>query len=203
MLDKLTGETQRGILSLLRRTPHTVTDLAVALGLTDNAIRTHLAALSRDGLVEAVGTHRDTGGKPARLYGVTREGGELFPKAYALALNGLVQEIIRTRGSDEAVALLRRVGAEAAAGITAPNDLNGRVALAAETLRSLGADLDVQHHGEGWELKGYACPLSAVTSEHPAVCSIVTALVSEITGKPVTECCDRSGAPKCGFRIAG
>ena len=41
------------------------------MGLTDNAVRTHVAALERDGLVEPVGTQRDTGGKPARVYALT------------------------------------------------------------------------------------------------------------------------------------
>src|SRR5438094_753829 len=83
-LERLIGETQLRLLGLLRRSRQTITSLAEALGLTDNAVRMHIAALHRDGIVEQVGTQRDTGGKPARLYGLTRAGEELFPKAYAL-----------------------------------------------------------------------------------------------------------------------
>src|SRR6266566_3178629 len=83
----LTGEMQSKLLGLLRRARQTITGLAAALGLTDNAVRLHISALRRDGFVEDVGTMRDTGGKPARLYGLTREGEELFPKAYALVLH--------------------------------------------------------------------------------------------------------------------
>src|SRR5436190_24175281 len=95
-LERLIGETQARLLGLLRRSRQTITSLANALGLTDNAVRLHIAALRRDGIVEDVGKQRDTGGKPARLYGLTREGEELFPKAYALVLGKLVQEIVRT-----------------------------------------------------------------------------------------------------------
>src|SRR3982751_1249831 len=115
-LDHLIGETQARLLKLLRRSRQTITGLAHALGLTDNAVRMHVAALHRDGIIEQVGTQRDTGGKPARLYGLTRAGEELFPKAYALVLGKLLEEVVRTEGRDRAIELLRSVGAQAAAG---------------------------------------------------------------------------------------
>ena len=70
-------ETTRGqIVALLRRGARTVEDLAKALGLTDNAIRAHLAALERDGLVRPDGSRRGIGaGKPALVYGVPPEAG--------------------------------------------------------------------------------------------------------------------------------
>src|SRR5688500_9708343 len=89
-VERLVGETQAKMLQLLRRSRRTINDLSESLGLTDNAVRTHVAALSRDGIIEPVGTQRDTGGKPARLYALTEAGEELFPKAYALVLAGAV-----------------------------------------------------------------------------------------------------------------
>ena len=109
-VERLTGETTSKLLSLLRRSRLTITALADALHLTDNAVRTHIAALERDGIVEHVGTQRETGGKPARVYALTGEGEELFPKAYALVLGGLVEEIARADGWERATALLRAVG---------------------------------------------------------------------------------------------
>ncbi|HEU4570051.1 MAG TPA: ArsR family transcriptional regulator [Gemmatimonadales bacterium] len=202
LIPKLAGETQAKLLKLLRRGPHTIGTLAEALGLTDNAVRTHIAALGRDGLVEQRGSVRDTGGKPARLYALTSLGEDLFPKAYAAALQGLLEEIAAKDGWDRAVALLRAVGTRAAATIPAPADLAGRVTAAAGALRDLGADLDVRKTAAGWELKGYACPLSALTAEHHQVCALVTALVAEVTGRPVDECCEYDGGPRCRFRVA-
>ncbi len=54
-VERLTGETTSRLLSLLRRSRLTITALADALHLTDNAVRTHIAALERDGIVEHVG----------------------------------------------------------------------------------------------------------------------------------------------------
>lgn len=202
-VERLTGETRAKLLNLLRRSRQTITGLADGLGLTDNAVRTHVAALERDGIVEQVGTQRDTGGKPARVYALTGEGEELFPKAYALILSELMEEIARVDGWDHATALLRAVGERAASGAAAPADQEGRVAAAAAALRSLGGEVEVQRTEHGYTLQGYACPLSAVTAKHPQVCALAQALVEAITGQSVTECCERNGRPRCKFRLDG
>jgi predicted ArsR family transcriptional regulator len=202
-LQRFIGETRVEMLRLLRRSRQTITSLADALRLTDNAVRTHVAALERDGLVEPAGVQRDTGGKPARIYELTPEGEELFPKAYALVLTGLVEEIARTEGSERAMALLRSVGRQVAASVARPGDAAARVEAAAAALRGLGGDLELLQTADGWRLQGYGCPLSAVTAKRPEVCALAHALVEEITGRPVTECCDREGRPRCGFQVAG
>jgi predicted ArsR family transcriptional regulator len=201
-LGRFMGDTQAALISLLRRSHHTITSLANALRLTDNAVRLHVDTLRRHGIVADVGTQRDTGGKPARVYGLTPEGEELFPKAYAFALAGLVEEIARRDGRERALELLRAVGARAAAGAQRSGDAGDRVATAAAVLRSLGGDVDVQRSDSGWRLQGYACPLSGVTSHHPEVCALAQALVEEITGRPVTECCQRGDRPRCAFEVA-
>lgn len=200
---RLLGETQARMLGLLRRSHQTITGLADALGLTDNAVRMHVAALHRDGIVEHVGTLRDTGGKPARLYGLTREGEELFPKAYALVLGKLLEEIVRTHGRERAVKLLRAVGARAAGSAPRGTNPKRRLEAAAQLFRDLGSDAEVEKTAKGWRLQAYGCPLSAVTVGHPELCELGKALVEEVAGEPVTECCQRGAHPRCGFEIAG
>ena len=202
-VERLVGETRAKLLNLLRRSRQPITGLAEGLGLTDNAVRTHVAALERDGIVEQVGTQRDTGGKPARVYALTGEGEELFPKAYALVLGELLEEIARVDGWERATALLRAVGQRAASGAAPAPDQETRVATAAAALRSLGGEVEVQRTAQGYTLQGYACPLSAVTAKHPQVCALAQALVEAMTGQPVTECCDRDGRPRCRFRLDG
>ena len=200
-VERLVGETQARVLHLLRRSRRTINDLSESLGLTDNAVRTHVAALSRDGIIEPVGTQRDTGGKPARLYALTEAGEELFPKAYAMVLAGLVEEIARRDGRERADELLRAVGARAGSGVPRPDDRPGRVEAAAAALRSLGGDVEVQPTDAGWRLQGFGCPLSSVTAAQAQVCALAQSLVETITGRPVTECCDRSGRPRCAFQV--
>lgn len=201
-LERLFGETQIRILGLLRRSPQSITALADALNLTDNAVRMHVAALHRDGIVEPAGTERDTGGKPARLYALTREGEELFPKAYAVVLGALVEEIVRTQGQERAIMLLRKVGAQAASGARPGANLKQRLEGAAGIFRRLGTDVEITKTADGWRLQGYGCPLSAVTSGHAEVCQLAKALVEEVVGAPVTECCQRGERPRCAFELA-
>jgi predicted ArsR family transcriptional regulator len=200
-MERLTGETRARLLGLLRRSRQTITTLADALGVTDNAVRSHIAGLERDGVVEQVSTRRDTGGKPARVYALTPRGEELFPKAYALVLGELVEEIGRLDGPEHATALLRAVGRRVGSRAVAPADRDGRVALAAAALRGLGGDVEIQRSEHGYVLQGYGCPLSSVTAKHPQVCGLAQALVEEITGEPVIEECDRSDRPRCRLRI--
>lgn len=207
-LQRLLGETQSRLLAVLRRSQQTITSLAEALGVTDNAVRLHIADLRRHGLVADVGVHRETGGKPARLYGLTQEGEELFPKAYATVLGELVGEIARATGRNRAVTTLEAIGRRIAAERTRALEEAGarpadRVAAAAAALRELGADLEVQRVKGGWRLQGFGCPLSAVSASHPEVCALAQAIVADVSGCNVRECCDRSGdRPRCAFEVS-
>ena len=60
------------IITLLRRASRTVDELAQALGLTDNAVRAHLATLERDGFVKQRGVRRGSS-KPAYVYDLAPE----------------------------------------------------------------------------------------------------------------------------------
>src|SRR5919204_1017264 len=108
--DKRFWASTRGrIITLLRRGSRTVNDLAAALGLTDNAVRTQLTALERDGLVQASGTRPGTR-KPNITYGLTPEAGRLFPKMYSAVLRQLLDvlaERLRARTRDD---IMRTVG---------------------------------------------------------------------------------------------
>ena len=91
---RMLSTTRGRVLALLRWGPRTVNDLARSLELTDNAVRLHLSALERDGLVEQEGVRRGIG-KPAHVFQLTSEAESLFPKAYATLLGevlGMVSE---------------------------------------------------------------------------------------------------------------
>ena len=200
-LERLKGESQASLLALLRQADHSISGLAGKLRLSDNAVRTHIGALERDGLVEPAGVQRDTGGKPARMYRLTAQGEELFPKAYATILGALAEEIARREGQGRAREMLDAVGRRVAAGVNASGDLEQRVKSAATALEGLGGTVVVTSDEQGWHLKGHGCPLALVTAKHPQVCELARALVEQITGGAVTECCDRSARPRCGFQI--
>ncbi|HET7321562.1 MAG TPA: ArsR family transcriptional regulator [Longimicrobiaceae bacterium] len=197
---KLTGETRSQLLALLRRSARSIRELAEELGVSTNAVRMHVAALERDGLVEPAGVERATGGKPAQLYQMTRAAEELHPKGYAVVLNGLLQMLEEREGRERVQALLRELGARTAGGL-AEGEPGVRVEEAAEALRALGGEVEVVKSEGEWRIQGYACPLAAVVEEHEEACALAEALVAGVTGLRVEECCEHGSHPRCAFRV--
>lgn len=104
MRDARISDTRRDLMSiLLRHKEHgqTLDEMAARLGISRNAVRQHVTAMERDGLVRPVAFRR-TGRRPSKAYGLTIEGGEGFPRQYdRLALTML--ESLRATLGDEAV----------------------------------------------------------------------------------------------------
>jgi predicted ArsR family transcriptional regulator len=195
--------TTRGqIVSLLRRASQTVDELAAALGLTDNAIRSHLATLERDGLVAQRGVRRGRG-KPALAYELTPEAEVLFPKAHASVLAELVRTLEEHLGTAEAEAVLRTVGRRLAARRAPPEgDLETRLAAAVQLLNELGGLAELETRDGDYYVRGYSCPLGAAAHERPQLCQLAEELVSEVVGAPVQQCCDSGERPRCCFRLS-
>ena len=199
----LSGRTRAELLRLAREGARSIAELADALGITDNAVRTHIAALERDGMVRVAGVHRATGGKPARLYELTPEAEELYPKAYALVFTEVLSALREERGEEAVLDLLRRVGRRLGAASAAAGTGDGRrvVDAAAAVLESIGGTVAVRDREDGWEICATGCPLSAIVSESPDACALAEALVAQVTGLAVRETCDRTGRPRCAFQI--
>jgi predicted ArsR family transcriptional regulator len=199
-------ESTRGrMVTLLRRSGCTVEELARALDLTDNGVRAHLAVLERDGIVRQRGSVRRGrgGGKPAYVYELSSEAEDLFPKAYAPALGRLLDVLAERLGREESEALLRSAGRRLVEGKTLPTDgTRVRLEAAAGVLNELGGLAELEEQDGTLVIRGYGCPLAAVTLDHPEVCRLAEALVAEVAGVPVHERCDRSERPRCCFEVA-
>ena len=203
-LDTLASETRARLLRLVRGGALSIGELAETLGISENAVRGHVAAAERDGLVRQAGVQRSTGGKPARLYELTPGAEELFPKAYVAVLTELVGVVREEQGEDAALGLLRRVGrrlASGASGGTAADDVAARVAAAAALLESIGGAVEILEEPDGWTIRGRGCPLSGAVAADPQVCVLAESLVAEVTGRPAIEACARLGRPRCAIRV--
>src|SRR5688572_1444520 len=121
------ASTRGQVVTLLRQGHATVEELARALGLTDNAVRSHLAALERDGLVTQSGLRRGIG-KPAYAYALTPDAERFFPKAYGALLHLMLDALGERLPAAVVDDLLRDVGHRLASGQPEPTgDLRGRV----------------------------------------------------------------------------
>jgi predicted ArsR family transcriptional regulator len=186
------ASTRGRVASLLRAGSRTVDELAAELGLTDNAIRGHLAHLERDGLVRR-------GGKPAYTYELTPEADRLFPRAYGLLLNRLLRVLAERLPAEELAALLDEVGHRLPAGPTPGGELRARVEHAAALLDRLGGDAEVEEIEGGYLIRGCACPLAAAVEATPEACLMAEALLSDAIGGPVRQECQQEPVPQCRF----
>jgi predicted ArsR family transcriptional regulator len=200
--DRRFFESTRGrVVSLLRWRRHTVEELAGALDVTDNAVRSHLAVLERDGIVRQQGVRRGVG-KPAYDYELTAEAEHLFPKAYEPVLRGLLS-VLAERMTPAAVDdILTATGRRLASGLPAPDqDVSTRLDAAVKLINDLGGLAAVEETDSGYTIQGYSCPLISIVPEHPDICRLVGALLADITDTTVCERCDRGERPRCRFVI--
>ena len=205
-------------MAMLRHANCTVNDLAAALHLTDNAVRSHLTSLERDGLVQQSGMRRGLR-KPHYSYSLTPEAEQLFPKAYGALLNQVLVVLQHRLPPGEQESILREVGARLAepyslgpahlgtahaAPMDQPNlepSLDARLQAGVQALGELGGLATVEMHDGHFFIRGDSCPLAAVTAEHPAVCLLAETFVAEIVGLSVQQRCNHQGAPQCCFEI--
>jgi len=197
------GNSTRGrIVAILRRGWRSVDEIASALGLTDNAVRAHIATLERDGVIAATGERRDGSvGKPATLYGVATEAQTIFSSAYAPALSALIAELASRHTGKELESVLR--GAGRRLGKPATGTFAERVGSAAALLTELGGDADLLETDNGYEIQGHGCALGQAVACCSETCCMVEQLLAEVTGAEVREHCDRTqNPPHCGFLIS-
>ena len=183
---------------MLRGEDRTVSDLAEALKVTDNAVRAHLTTLERDGLVQQAGSRKGPR-KPNLIYALTPAAGHLFPREYAVILGHLLAEL-KARHPPEAVTeLVRAVGRRMApacrAAATGAADRPGR---ALAVLRDLGGFCRSEERDGAVVLSCSDCPLAAVVAEHPEVCRLVETVLADGLGVPVREKCQ---PPRCALEV--
>ena len=198
-------ESTRGrVLDLIRQGVSTVEGLSTRLGLTDNAVRAHLATLERDRLVEQHGLQRGPR-KPHFSYRLSPEAEQLFPKAYHALLSRLLAILKLRLDPDQLNEILNEVAGSLAVGLSATRNsetLEAKAQQAVEVLGELGGTSRIENEDGRLLIRSNSgCPFSEVVSEHPEVCRLAETLLSEITGATVTERCDRGEAPRCTFEI--
>lgn len=201
-LSRLLAGTRGRVLARLRRAPATISELSTDLDLSANAVRSHLGALERDGLV-AMDTLQPRGvGKPAHQYRLTADAGALTPKAYDAVL-GVVLTAARDHSGAQGYARILKTAASLLAGAEPPRArlaFAERLAGTRALLATVGAHVDVERSGKKLRLRGTDCPLAAVVAGHPELCGVLAEVIARRLGVPVKECCDRSAAlPRCCF----
>lgn len=191
------GPTQRRLLEVLLHTPGgaSVEHLTRELGITHNAVRTHLIALQRDGVIERLGQQR-TGGRPEHLFVLTPAGRETFPRRYREIAESLIAAVERTLGHGALDKVMHGMGTEAGRRLVPPRSPKASVSQTAAAMKELGyeASLSVSDK-RGEEIVARNCVFHELAAKYPAVCQFDLAFMEATVGRAVEhrECMLRGG----------
>ena len=205
----LLGLRQQQLLTLLLQNKGglTVEDLSKGLGITDNAVRQHITALERDGMV-AGGETQSTGGRPERLYGLTAAGRELFPRHYSWFAELLIDSLREEQGTDALRGRLesigKAVGRQVMARVAGTKDKAERIRALSDIMRELGyqsGSIDLPNDKLP-AIEATNCVFHNLAQRYPEVCHFDLAMMSEIVGCGVIhdECMVRGGHV-CRFKF--
>lgn len=198
---EVSKSTRGQILTLLRRAGMTANQIAAQLSLTHNAVRGHLAALLREGLVREGGRQRGVT-RPAVVYEIVPDAEAAFSKAYIPFVANLLWVLRERVPQGELDEIMHLVGRRfAAEWPRLRGDLPQRVAAVSLLLEELGALNTVEKANGEMIIRGYGCLLSAAVHGRSEVCRAMESLLAELLEVPVRECCERGERPRCCFEI--
>jgi len=193
--------TRGRIIDLIRRSPSTVSEIAATLDLTYNAVRGHLSALERDGLIRT-GAPRRGGTRPSAVYELAPGVDDALSHAYMPFASHLVRTLGESLPEPQLDELMREVGRRLSTEWPrAQGTVTQRVERASALLQELGAPNEIRRTNGTLEIRGFGCLLAAAVHGQPHVCRAMEALLGAFLGIAVRECCDRGERPRCCFAI--
>jgi predicted ArsR family transcriptional regulator len=198
------ASTRGRVLRLLGEAKRTVTELSQILRLTDNAVRAHLAALERDGLVRRAGLRRATR-KPNFAYELTAAGHQFFPKFHGALLLEFLDVVRDELSQQELENLIRKTALRLVRKYLPDIDKlppEQRVVRVLDGLKLSGLLAGVEKLENHVLVRGCSCPIGEVVVSHPELCHIAAEVIGGVLGRQVVDRCDRSAAPRCNFQIA-
>lgn len=202
------GGQQQVLAQLLeRKAGMTVDELVESVGLSRSAVNQHLVALERDGYIRQ-GTARRTKGRPGRVYLLTENGTNQFPKQYSwfarIVLQGLRQKVgdaelatyMYELGIDmSAVGIPRLVGKNRAERVLEIVKIMNETGFVARTIPA-----DVGDKLLRIECKN--CVYHDLSKEFTEVCRFDIGFLSGLMGAEVEhQSCMQRGGDACRFRF--
>jgi len=196
--------TRHSILEFIKqRGRATLEDLAQETGLAPMTVRGHLSVLERDGLI-SYEEERGRVGRPRFVYALTDRGNDLFPKAYHLLCNRILDALRDTDGVITPLATqIAEHWAEEHRHRVRGRCLDEQVEALAEIRTDEGAMASAEKTPEGYVLCQKHCPASCVASRHPdVICAAEIGFMRLLLNASVERVTwIQSGDATCSYRI--
>jgi predicted ArsR family transcriptional regulator len=202
-------KTRRAIVKLLKTDgPIDSAQLARHLGVTTMAVRQHLYALQKEGLVTSEERSGPVG-RPSKFWQLTREADRLFPDAYAelnVALIDALQDTFGAEGLNRVLsARCARQRSDYAKRIRPTDPLQKKLSELAFVRTEEGYMAEVRDEGEGnYLLVENHCPICAAANTCQGFCTTELELFRSILGPGVSvERVEHivSGDKRCAYRV--
>ncbi|MEO6075261.1 MAG: helix-turn-helix domain-containing protein [Dokdonella sp.] len=203
------GQRQQDLLKLLLRNKAgmTVDELSRQLDITRNAVRQHLIALERDGLI-TTGISRPSGGRPEQLYVLSDQGKEIFPRQYSWFAELVVESIRDEAGEQVLKDRLDRMGERIADRLrdeSAPAaSQHGQVEKLAAIMQSMGYATGGATLVDGESvIEADNCVFHNLAMKNPDICRFDLAMMSKFTDTKIDhQECMALGGNVCRFKFA-
>ncbi|MDP8929419.1 MAG: transcriptional regulator [Actinomycetota bacterium] len=170
--------------TLKRERERSAPELADVLGITDVAVRRHLAVLEREGLI-AERTVKQGRGRPVARYRLTARGEGLFPHRYREMAHDLLAFLEDELGREGLRAYLRwrqdRETEQYAAAVDG-EELQDRLLQLAGALNEAGFEAGVEECEEGFRLTQSHCAIYETARRHPEMCAHEAAMFRRVLG---------------------
>lgn len=185
----------------------TVDELAESVGISRTAVNQHLLALECDGYIRKDSV-RKTGGRPGRVYVLTDEGANLFPKKYSWFSRLLIRTLRDQMGEERlseymydlgiqtsADAIPRLVGKNRTERVVEIVKIMNEAGFAARVIPSEGSDRVPRVQCKN-------CVYHDLAKDYPEVCRFDIGFLSGLMGADVDhQDCMQRGGDACRFRF--
>jgi len=204
------GQRQQSLLKALLHSSVglTVDELAKELAISRNAVNQHLASLEGNGFIKNT-SMSSTGGRPSKIYTLTDEGKELFPRHYALFSNLLIRLLKEKMGEQTLKVYLTELGHQLAdefrGRMRDKTSFADRVTELASIMYELGYEAEAKQREDGLhEIVASNCVFHKLAEECNTVCELDLALMSSVLDKASInhQECMAKGASCCRFFIS-
>lgn len=178
----LLGEPRATIVRILKQEgEHSAPELAERLGITDVAVRRHLALLSDEGLLTERTVKQDRG-RPVTRYGLSDRARELFPHRYVEMLGELLEYVRDNDGLGGFLRWRQEREAEQYAEVVDGDDVEERLEQLVAALNEAGYEADLAAENDGFQLIQSHCAVFDAAKDHPQICGHEAAMFRRVLG---------------------